>query len=195
MSKWLSLGVIALAGVSTGWAADEPARADGKTAEQAPSPAQVSQLCKIDVKGDKKDQWLRLPKAESSVTQHHINVRGKSLDYTATAGTLIIRDDEDKPTASIGYVAYTRKAGKDGELRPVTFAFNGGPGSSSLWLHMGVLGPKRVVISDPTPTPAAPYRTVENQYGVLDKSDLVMIDPVGTGLSHAVCNHKDDEFF
>ena len=91
MSKWLSLGVIALAGVSTGWAADEPARADGKAAEQAPSPAQVSQLCKIDVKGDKKEQWIRLPKAESSVTQHHINVRGKSLDYTATAGTLIIR--------------------------------------------------------------------------------------------------------
>ena len=194
MSKWLSLGVIALAGVSTGWAADEPAHADGKAAEQAPSPAQVSQLCKIDVKGDKKDQWIRLPKAESSVTQHHINVRGKSLDYTATAGTLIVRDDEDKPTASIGYVAYTLRSDKGGS-RPITFAFNGGPGSSSLWLHMGVLGPKRVVVSDPDPTPPAPYRTVDNEYGVLDKSDLVMIDPVGTGLSRAVCDHKDDEFW
>jgi len=194
MSKWLSLGVIALAGVSTGWAADEPAHADGKAAEQAPSPAQVSQLCKIDVKGDKKEQWIRLPKAESSVTQHHINVRGKSLDYTATAGTLIIRDDEDKPTASIGYVAYTLRSDKGGS-RPITFAFNGGPGSSSLWLHMGVLGPKRVVVSDPDPTPPAPYRTVDNEYGVLDKSDLVMIDPVGTGLSRAVCDHKDDEFW
>jgi carboxypeptidase C (cathepsin A) len=75
------------------------------------------------------------------------------------------------------------------------FAFNGGPGSSSLWLHMGVLGPKRVVVSDPGPTPAGPYRTVDNEFGVLDKSDLVMIDPVGTGLAHAVCDHKDDEFF
>lgn len=64
-----------------------------------------------------------------------------------------------------------------------------------MWLHMGVLGPKRVVVADPTPTPAAPYRTVDNEYGLLDKSDLVMIDPVGTGISHAVCEHKDDEFW
>ena len=90
----------------------------------------------------------------------------------------------------------TRRDESKGQgTRPLMFAFNGGPGSSSLWLHMGVLGPKRVVVSDPTPTPAAPYRTVDNQFGVLDKSDLVMIDPVGTGLSHAVCEHKDDEFW
>ena len=194
MAKWLSAGVIALASVGAAWAADEPTHADAHAAEQAPSPAAVSQLCKIDMKGDKKEQWIRLPKAESAVTQHHINVRGKSLDYTATAGTLIVRDDEDKPTASIGYVAYTLKSDKAGS-RPITFAFNGGPGSSSLWLHMGVLGPKRVVVSDPNPTPPAPYHTVDNEYGMLDKSDLVMIDPVGTGLSRAVCDHKDDEFW
>jgi carboxypeptidase C (cathepsin A) len=105
-----------------------------------------------------------------------------------------VRDDQDKPIASIGYVAYTRRDAKTG-ARPITFAFNGGPGSSSLWLHMGVLGPRRVVVSDPTPTPAGPYRTVENEYGLLDKSDLVMIDPVGTGISHAVCDHRDEEFW
>jgi len=163
----------------------------------APNPTVTleSQLCRIDIRGDKKEQWMRLPKAESSVTEHRLNVAGKTFDYTATAGTLIVRDDEDKPTASIGYVAYTRRDVKDEASRPIMFAFNGGPGSSSLWLHMGVLGPRRVLVSDPTPTPPGPYRTVDNEFGVLDRSDLVMIDPVGTGLSHAVCDHKDDEFW
>ena len=155
----------------------------------------LGEQCHIDLKGDKKDEWVRVPKAESSVTQHHFTGGGKSFDYTATAGTLIVRDDDDKPIASMGYVAYTRKDVKDIGTRPLMFAFNGGPGSSSLWLHMGVLGPRRVVVSDPTPTPPAPFHTVENESGVLDKSDLVMIDPVGTGLSHAVCEHKDDEFW
>jgi len=197
-------GLVALVG--TTWGAVQaqdakagPDKAGAKAAESQAEPAgdaaSLMRLCHIDVKGDLKDEWKRLPVAASSVTEHHFSAAGKSFDYTATAGTLIVRDDEDKPIASIGYVAYTRKGGKDGELRPVTFAFNGGPGSSSLWLHMGALGPKRVVLNDPNPTPAAPYRTVENQYGLVDKSDLVMIDPVGTGLSHAVCNHKDDEFW
>ncbi|HEY6923092.1 MAG TPA: hypothetical protein VI653_06465 [Steroidobacteraceae bacterium] len=166
-------------------------------AAEPPAGAQLSlgEQCRIDLKGDKKDEWMRSPKAESSVTQHHFAGGGKSFDYTATAGTLVLRDDNDKPIASMGYVAYTRKDVKDIGTRPLMFAFNGGPGSSSLWLHMGVLGPRRVVVSDPTPTPPAPFHTVENEFGVLDKSDLVMIDPVGTGLSHAVCEHKDDEFW
>src|SRR5580704_17142462 len=198
MSKWRSVGIIVLASVCgvayTGerLRAQEPPHAVG---EPSPAAALTSQLCKIDIKGEKKDQWMRLPKPESSVTEHRFGVGGKSFDYTATAGTLIIRDDEDKPIASIGYVAYVRHDLKGGGARPLMFAFNGGPGSSSLWLHMGVLGPKRVVVSDPGPTPAGPYRTVDNEFGLLDKSDLVMIDPVGTGVSHAVCDHKDDEFW
>jgi carboxypeptidase C (cathepsin A) len=191
MSKWLSAVIAALAALCAAAYGQEPSHADEHA---APGPTPAAQLCRIDIKGDKKDEWLRLPKAESSVTQHRLNLPGKSFDYTATAGTLIIRDDDDKPIASIGYVAYTRHDAQRG-VRPVTFAFNGGPGSSSLWLHVGVLGPRRVVVSDSTPTPAAPYRTVENEFGMLDKSDLVMIDPVGTGLSHAVCAHKDDEFW
>jgi carboxypeptidase C (cathepsin A) len=161
---------------------------------RAPTPADVQHVCRIDMKGDKKDQWIRLPKAESSVTQHHITLRGKTIDYLATAGTMIVRDDEDKPMASIGYVAYVRQD-KAAGTRPITFAFNGGPGSSSLWLHMGVLGPRRVVVADSEPTPPAPYQVVDNEFGVLDKSDLVMIDPVGTGLSRAVCDHKDEDFW
>ena len=193
MSKWLSAGMAAL-GLMAVADAQEPSAADGHAAP-TPFAQQVSQQCRIDLKGDKKVEWVRLPTADASVTQHRFSAGGESFDYAATAGTLIIRDDDDKPTASVGYVAYTRDESKGQGTRPLMFAFNGGPGSSSLWLHMGVLGPKRVVVSDPTPTPAAPYRTVANQFGVLDRSDLVMIDPVGTGLSHAVCEHKDDEFW
>lgn len=159
-----------------------------------PTPS-LSELCHIDSKGDKKDEWKRAPKPESSVTQHHFSAGGKAFDYTATAGTLIVRDDDDKPIASMSYIAYAKRDVKDAGTRPILFAFNGGPGSSSLWLHMGVLGPRRVVVSDPGPTPAAPFRTVDNDLGVLDKSDLVMIDPVGTGVSHAVCDHQDEEFW
>jgi carboxypeptidase C (cathepsin A) len=192
MSKSLSASLIVLSAWIGAAHAQEPPKAD----EHAPPSAALSQLCRIEIKADKKEAWMRLPKAESSVTQHHLAAGGKSLDYTATAGTLIVRDDNDKPIASIGYVAYVRRDAKaGGAARPLTFAFNGGPGSSSLWLHMGVLGPKRVVVADPDPKPAGPYRTVDNEFGLLDKSDLVMIDPVGTGLSHAVCDHQDAEFW
>src|SRR5215469_4591424 len=201
MAKRLLVRVIVLASLAGGASAQEPSAGDASRtpgrpgAPAAPSSALESQLCKIDLKGDKKDQWMRLPKAQESATQHRLSLGGKALDYTATAGTLIVRDEEDKPIASMGYVAYVRRDGKGGGARPIMFAFNGGPGSSSLWLHMGVLGPKRVLVADPTPTPAAPYRTADNEFSVLDVSDLVMIDPVGTGLSHAVCDHKDDEFW
>jgi carboxypeptidase C (cathepsin A) len=167
----------------------------GSVALADEKPVSLGEACQTDVKGDKKDEWTRLPKAESSVTQHHLGAGSKGFDYTATAGMLVVRDDEDKPIANMGYVAYTRRDIKDTTQRPILFAFNGGPGSSSLWLHMGVLGPRRVVAGDPTPTPPAPYKTVDNEFGVLDKADLVMIDPVGTGLSRAVCNKKDEDFW
>ncbi len=177
-----------LVAVCRAGAADNPAP-DGSSA------AAISQACHITLRPDQRDQWMRLPKSESSVTQHHLGAGDRSFDYTATAGTLIVRDDEDRPIASMGYIAYTRQDARSPSTRPILFAFNGGPGSSSLWLHMGILGPRRVLVSDPTPTPAGPYRTVDNEFGVLDKSDLVMIDPVGTGISHAVCDHKDQEFW
>ena len=102
------------------------AHADDKPGAAAGS---VLESCQTDVKGDKKDEWKREPKAESSVTQHHLSSGGKTFDYTATAGTLVIRDDDDKPMANIGYIAYTRRdAPKDAGQRPLMFAFNGGPG-------------------------------------------------------------------
>ncbi len=201
MSQWLWAGLIAVGGLAGAVYAQEPPAEGGAPAAQPggksppPSAAHLSQLCRIDLKGDKKEQWMRLPVAQSAATQHRLSLGGKAIDYTATAGTLIVRDEDDKPIASIGYVAYTRRDSRSASARPVTFAFNGGPGSSSLWLHMGVLGPKRVLVSDPTPTPAAPYRTADNEFSLLDVSDVVMIDPVGTGISHAVCDHKDEEFW
>ena len=134
------------------------------------------------------------PQADRSVTLHSLSIGGTGVAYVATAGKLVIRDDNDRPIANIGYVAYTKRDPKDSKQRPIIFAFNGGPGWSSLWLHVGWLGPKRVLVSDLRPTPA-PYRIVDNEFSVLDKSDLVMIDPIGTGLSRAICNHKDEDFW
>ncbi|HVT61792.1 MAG TPA: peptidase S10 [Thermoanaerobaculia bacterium] len=135
------------------------------------------------------------PKPEQSVTQHSLTAGGKTIGYTATAGTLILRNNKDEPTAAVGYIAYTQRDVKDPGTRPITFAYNGGPGSSSIWLHMGALGPRRIVTADPGPTPPAPYRVVDNAESILDKTDLVMIDPVGTGLSHAVGDSKDKDFW
>src|SRR5262249_646863 len=118
-----------------------------------------------------------------------------AFDYAATAGLLVIRDDQDKPIANIGYTTYTRKDVKDAGARPLVFAFNGGPGSASIWLHMGAIGPRRIVTVNGDVTPPAPYQMEDNTQGLLDKADLVFIDPVGTGLSQAVCEKKDEDFW
>jgi carboxypeptidase C (cathepsin A) len=141
-----------------------------------------------------KNKLANLPKAEQSVTQHKITIGGVTIPYTATAGTLIVRNGKDLSYASIGYFAYTKNDVTDPGLRPITFAYNGGPGASSMWLHMGALGPKRIVTSDTTCTPPPPYNVVDNEFSILDKTDLVMIDPVGTGYSHAVGEAKDNDF-
>ena len=124
-------------------------------------------------------------KAEQWVTRHSITIGGKPVSYVATAGTLIIRDSSDAPVASFGYIAYTRPDVKDPASRPLTFAYNGGPGSSSIWLHMGALGPRRVAAADGSPTPPPPYRLADNEQSLIDRTDLVMIDPVGSGWSRA----------
>lgn len=135
------------------------------------------------------------PRAEKSVTSHSVVIGGATVAYEATAGTLIVRNEKDEPWASMGYVAYVRKDAGDAGKRPVTFAYNGGPGSSSVWLHMGVLGPKRIIVSDAGPTPPPPYRLVDNASSILDRTDLVMIDPVGTGISRSVGGAKEKDFW
>jgi carboxypeptidase C (cathepsin A) len=120
------------------------------------------------------------------VTHHTAVIGGKALAYTATAGTLTIRDDDGKPTASMFYVAYTTGVPN----RPVTFFYNGGPGSSTLWLHMGSLGPIRVRTDSPQATHNAPFNYSDNNESLLDKSDLVFIDAIGAGFSRPVGDTK-----
>jgi carboxypeptidase C (cathepsin A) len=127
-----------------------------------------------------------IPPETSSVTDHEMTLNGKPLRYTATAGTLLVNGDDDKPYGSFFYVAYTLRGVTDPRTRPVTFLYNGGPGSASLWLHMGSFGPVRVVTDSPDATGAAPYQLVPNQYTLLDQTDLVFIDAVGTGFSRPV---------
>ena len=135
------------------------------------------------------------PKAESSTTQHSVVIDGSTVNYTATAGILVLRDENDEPVANVGYFAYTRNGVADPSTRPLTFAYNGGPGSSSIWLHMGALGPRRIVTQDAGFTPPPPYDLVDNRYSILDVTDIVMIDPVGTGLSRAVGKKKESDFY
>jgi carboxypeptidase C (cathepsin A) len=126
------------------------------------------------------------PGETRSVTHGSVTVEGHRIDYTATAGTLILRNAHGKPTGGMFYVAYAKDGVKDEGTRPVTFFYNGGPGAASLWLHMGAFGPRRVVTNDHTHTPAAPYETVSNEYSLLDVTDEVFIDAMGTGYSRII---------
>jgi carboxypeptidase C (cathepsin A) len=121
-----------------------------------------------------------------STTQHTVTVGGTAINYTARSGTMVMKDEEGKPRASFFFTAYTRD-GADPARRPVTFTFNGGPGSSSVWLHMGAFGPKRInYLDDAGHAAKPPYRLVDNESSILDVTDLVFIDPVTTGFSRAI---------
>lgn len=134
------------------------------------------------------------PEAKVWVTAHQIRIGGATLAYTATAGTMLIKNDKDEPVALFGFTAYV-KDGADPRTRPIMFAYNGGPGSASAWLHMGILGPKRTVLDDLDMNTHGPFRTVENEFTILDRADLVMIDPVGTGLSRPVGKGEGKDFW
>ncbi len=138
-----------------------------------------------------------IPQPLHVVTHHSARIGGTTVDYDATLGSILIRDDDDQPIGEIYYTAYRRTdlGDQDASHRPLTFAYNGGPGSASLWLHIGALGPKRVLTGDTAHVPPPPYQLTDNQYSILDVTDLVMIDPVGTGLSHTVGNGKGTQFW
>lgn len=127
-----------------------------------------------------------IPTETTSVTDHDLTLDGKTIHYKATAGTLLIDNEEEKPYGIVFYVAYTLAGVSDPASRPVTFLYNGGPGSASLWLHMGSVSPVRVITASPDATGAGPYKLVPNQYSLLDKTDLVFVDAVGTGFSRPV---------
>jgi carboxypeptidase C (cathepsin A) len=130
-----------------------------------------------------------VPGAES---EHTLDLGGKSLAYIAVAETTVLDDEKGKAEAEFFPIAYTAKEGAAN--RPITFAFNGGPGSSSVWLHMGLLGPKRVQVpSDGQAAGAPPYPIVDNPDSLLTVSDLVFVDPIGTGLSRVVNAGKNED--
>ena len=142
----------------------------------------------------KKDADVAQASVEESAhpVQRSIPFRGGTLAYTVTPGTLTIRNDEGAPTASIFYVAYTVKSDKP---RPVTFLYNGGPGSSSMWVHLGSFGPVKIPMPTAENPGPAPYHLVPNQDTLLDKTDLVFIDAPTTGLSRALGKTEPKAFF
>jgi len=141
----------------------------------------------------------KIPEEITSSTQHTVTIAGEKIEYTATAGTMILKEEEEesgeKAKASVFYIAYTKNDVEEKVNRPLTFSFNGGPGSSSVWLHLGLLGPRRVQMGDAGNLLPPPYQMVENEHSLLDETDLVFIDPVGTGYSRPVPGEEAKQFY
>ncbi|SOF01162.1 Carboxypeptidase C (cathepsin A) [Burkholderia sp. OK233] len=137
---------------------------------------------------------IPVPPESAAVTQHSIRLDSRKLDYTATAGNLLLRDKNGQANASVFYIAYT-VATKAPSMRPVTFLFNGGPGAGSVFLMIGSFGPKRVRTASPAITPPAPYVLDDNPDSLLDTTDLVFIDAVGAGLSRVVGHGTGKDFW
>jgi carboxypeptidase C (cathepsin A) len=173
--------------------AQKPATPKKQAAQQAEKPAENAKPEAAEQKppqheappsGESKEEKYDMTEMPPVVTHHEIKVDGKPVKYTATAGRLPIKRGDGKIEAEMFYVAYTLD-GADAAKRPLTFAFNGGPGSASIWLHMGALGPRRVVLQPDGFMPPAPYHIEDNPHTLLDKSDLVLVDAIGTGFSRA----------
>ena len=129
------------------------------------------------------------------VTEHSIQIGANKLDYTVTTGMMPLRDEFGEVQAGIFFVAYTVKREGDPRERPLMFSFNGGPGSASVWLHLGAVGPKRVVMEEDGSLPPPPYELVDNDYTWLQETDLVFIDPVGTGYSRAAKKENEQSYW
>ena len=137
-------------------------------------------------KSDTKEGKTTCPNKEELIeTQHQIMINGQPLSYRATAGNFILEDENCQQKASLFFVSYVKEGETNLRQRPITFCFNGGPGSSSVWLHLGSFGPRRVFLTD-NGDALPPYHLVDNEYSILDLTDLVFIDPVSTGYSRAI---------
>ncbi len=151
--------------------------------EQAPAPA------------ERRSEPIPEPKETRSVTHGALTLDSTRIDYTATAGTLVLRDTEEKPRATVFYVAYVRDGIEDPATRPVTFSFNGGPGSAAVWVQFGAFGPRRLLMDDEGRPLGPPGTLADNPYSILDVSDLVFIDPVGTGFSRPAPGVDAKQFY
>lgn len=137
------------------------------------------------------------------VTKHSIAIGGREIKYTVTAGTMVLKEETadrekesegEKPRAQVFFIAYVKDGARDKSKRPLAFSFNGGPGSASVWLHLGVLGPRRAALEFDGSAPPPPFKLTDNEYSLLDETDLVFIDPVSTGYSRPVEGQKPVEW-
>src|SRR5258707_10579281 len=147
-----------------------------------------------DKAGEKAKEDKKAPEDKSVQTKHSVKIGGQEVKYTATAGTMVLKLEDGTPKASVFFVAYTKDDVTDAAKRPITFAFNGGPGAGSLWLHVGALGPRRVEMGDAGNLLPPPYKFVDNEASILDVTDIVFIDPVTTGFSRPVPGEADKQF-
>ncbi|SHO62697.1 S10 family peptidase [Algoriphagus zhangzhouensis] len=133
------------------------------------------------------------PKAQVFESKQSVTIDGKTINLNAKAGTMELKDENNKPIALFGFTAYFKENPE--KNRPIIFSYNGGPGSSSYWLHMGIMGPKRIAVDDPNYNQGAPYELVNNEYSILDMADVVMMDPIGTGLSVPIGESEGKDFW
>jgi carboxypeptidase C (cathepsin A) len=178
---------VLLLGADTPNEAPKPPASDVKTnAAEAKKEGDKKDSEKKDA-GDKGDKKEKESKDDLSITTNTVTINGDTVTYRATAGTILMKDEEDKPQVKFFFVAYTRLDGDtNNATRPITFSFNGGPGSASVWLHLGLLGPRRVQMNDDGSLPPPPFHLVNNDYSLLSDTDLVFIDPVSTGFTRTV---------
>lgn len=183
-ARWFSmaLALMAFASFASGQTPNAAPSAPGTSNQPAPGAS------------NQNERFPAPPAVEKlEKTSHSIQLNSRTINYTATAGTLLLKKADGKPSASMFFVAYTEDDA-DKATRPITFAFNGGPGSASIWLHMGALGPKRVVLGPNGQQPPPPYRLVDNEDCIIAFSDVVFIDPVTTGYSRNAPGEDPKQF-
>ncbi len=162
------------------------------TDKSAPKTVNHAELAKNEVEA----AWARAPIVENEVRHRDsVMINGKAYRYVSSAGTLTTRDAEGKPTASMFYTAFTLDGAKPGTKRPVTFLYNGGPGSPSFWLRMGSFAPVRIRTTNPEFVRPAPYDVGPNPYSLIDKTDLVFLDAIGSGYSRPLGDMKPEQFY
>ena len=191
---WWLAGVMAVC-VASGAAVTRAQKPGEKSAQKADS-AEKEKGAKDEKSSDKKEEKKDEKKPEEKMvqTKHSIKIGGQEIKYTATAGTLLLKLEDGTPKASVFYIAYTKDDVSDAAKRPVTFTFNGGPGSASIWLHLGAFGPRRVEMGDAGALLPPPYKLVDNESSLLDLTDLVFIDPVSTGYSRPVPGENANQY-
>ena len=179
-------------GTDLAWGQKQKPAADAPSGEEKPADKGKDEKGSEKTKDEKKDK--KEPEEKVVQSKHVIKIGGQEVKYTATAGTIVLKTEEGTAKASVFYVAYTKDDVADLTKRPVTFTFNGGPGSASIWLHLGAFGPRRVEMGDAGSLLGPPYKLADNEYSLLDVTDLVFIDPVSTGYSRPAPGEPPNQF-